>query len=77
MKMVGSVSQIWPCVYFSMSDFGGRHFVNLVTWPESKNTNLRVGYFLHLKTVKANYIVQKECISAIHLHYLALERLSF
>ena len=58
MKIGGSVSLIWPCVCFSVSDYGGRHFVNLVTLLKSKNTNLQdLVQFLHLKTVKDNYIV--------------------
>ena len=36
-----------------MADFGGSHFVNLVTLPKSKNTCLQdLVYVLHLKTVQ-------------------------
>ena len=50
-----------------MSDYGGRHFVNLVTWPNSKNTYLQnLVNVLHLETVQVNYILLKECILDIH-----------
>ena len=55
-----------------MSDYGGCHFVNLVTGPKSKNTYLQdLIYVLHLKTVQVDYIILKESILDIHLHYFA------
>ena len=57
---------IRSCVFFSITDFGSRHFVNLVTGPTSKNTNLQdLFYFLYLKTVKSKL----QCIKGMHIFF--------
>ena len=52
------------CFFLNIRLYGGRQFVNLVTRPKSKNTNLQdLVYFLYLKTVKSKL----QCIKGIHI----------
>ena len=58
---------------FSMSDYGGRHFVNLVTLPKSKNTYLQdLVDVLYLKQFKLITLYKKNAywtLNDIILHF--------